>query len=412
MNIEQPTTSRFEILTHWNELDKNEKLNLQNIFLRSTSIFGFLLVASVIIYCFISVPGTTTNTSFLLAFILLIGFLSVIRMISTGTERINETFFMGFGGVVIAIIGFLIYFFNGMGSNSKSGFLSGKMYQYFSIGLLILIVLVGLGFFFLLAKNWLYQQTGFVGFIINVIFYIPCLLVDLFATINEELKITSNALYLMFFAELIFICAYFGLGPLYSRLIGKKKYVLMDKPEFLRTEKTFKIEIPIPQKITKDFHKNPKNMGIGGWFYINSNQPQTEDYLIFNLQNTFATDTCSSIRLIYDTTNSATPIILTHNKQNIAIEGFGLQRWNYLFFNIENSMLYFYVNGVLNTTFTIEPCFFDFSNAKKDSKYYLSLTIGENEGISGAVRNVEYYHDSLLPYFIAEKYNVLRTVYK
>lgn len=411
--------SRFQLLTHWNELDKAEKFYLQNVLIRSSSIFGFLLVAFIVIYCFISIPGTTTNTSFIFAFILLGGFLAIIRVISVGVEKVDNTFFMGVGGIVVIFIGFAIYFFNGMNSNTMGGFVSAKIYQYLSITLLILIVLIGLAFFFILTKNWLYQQSGVLGLLINIVFYIPCLITDFFTYINDEFKITPKSLQLMFFAELIFIVLYFSIEPLYSRFINKQKNILLDKTEYLRNEKQYKINIPKPQKITKNFHKTPKNFGISCWFYINTNQPQNDDYLFFKLENTFATSSssvkCSAIRLVYDSTTSTNePIILTHNDHNIAIKNFGLQRWNYLFFNIENNILHLYINGILNTTMKLQPCFFDFTNANISpnnyANYYWTLTIGENDGISGAVRDIEYYNDSLLPHYILEKYNILRTV--
>ena len=75
--------------------------------------------------------------------------------------------------------------------------------------IILLIGIVGLAIFYYMARNYIrYQNDTWVGLIINIIFFIPCMVLDFFQYIKSEMNSTTNVIYYLFITQIILILLY------------------------------------------------------------------------------------------------------------------------------------------------------------------------------------------------------------
>jgi hypothetical protein len=87
-------------------------------------------------------------------------------------------------------------------------------FQFFLVKVLIYlflasIILVLLAIVYQVSNNYLQKQSGWLGFIIKFIFYIPCVITDFFKYILNEYNSTSTIVFVLFILEILIILAYF-----------------------------------------------------------------------------------------------------------------------------------------------------------------------------------------------------------
>ena len=103
---------------------------------------------------------------------------------------------------------------------------------------LLIIANASLSIFFNLFSEKIRRMPGLWGFIINFIFYIPCIIGDFFVFVKEQLRLTPSVTYLLLYVETIVLAAYFILPFLYANVIAKPQQVVMNKPRFLDRRET------------------------------------------------------------------------------------------------------------------------------------------------------------------------------
>ena len=101
--------------------------------------------------------------------------------------------------LLFVIIGFLIYY------NTHSTKFNKNYSIYFTaifylIG--ILIVIVALALTYKIFENNLRNQTGIIGFLIDLIFYLPCLSIEFIKYLGNEINMTPNVVFVLFIIEI------------------------------------------------------------------------------------------------------------------------------------------------------------------------------------------------------------------
>lgn len=289
----------------------------------------------------------------------------------------------------------------------KSEFSKYIFNNYFIYFLITLIILVGLSLIFTLFSGRLRRFDGWVGFVSNLLFYIPCLISDFIRYLLKEYSDSSSTVIVLFLVEIGLLISYFVLVPIvYDNVYPEKKYILNDS-KFLNEE------IIYPQS------SNPEtnNFGLSFWIYLNSmpnsKRSYSEETTIFSYGSNSDSDK-QYIKVSYanSSINSEEFIIyLYEQKYTIKLP---LQKWNNFVFNVNtfeengesNTIIDVFINGVLERSYTKDESLDITTNdvIKTGTSNDESFQRG---GLYGAISNISYYTKPLTELAIIHDYNVL-----
>jgi len=185
--------------------------------------------------------------------------------------------------------------------------------------------------------------------------------------------------------------------------------------EYLRDQKNVANNSNIPQlefmdPTTNIITYNPsKNYSISMWIYLNQ---QTH---LFNGNrkniNIFSYGNLEDMKpgISYNNNKKKTEnkdiytITFTgpsYNKQNFYNVELTSQKWNYFVFNYKNNSVDLFINGNLERTFMFNNQFPNYNSTDL-------FTIGDKNGLNGAIGNIGYYVKPLTSFQIVDTYNLL-----
>ena len=255
------------------------------------------------------------------------------------------------------------------------------------------------------------NKNGLFTLILNIIFYIPCLVTGVFDNIGGFLfsnarKETSGNL-IMLLVTIGIIVAYFKCPNLLNLLNMQGGKQLVNQPVHLDTFNSLGTYQQLNDSDTYDYQ-----YGLSFWFYIetspNNMTPSDKKFSILNYAN--------KPHVFYDTKTQA--LVITVNQKDlkevtdnklIDFDENGnriiyrnkkilLQKWNNMILNYNGGILDIFLNGELvKSAIGVVP-------------YHTldNLTIGEENGLKGGICNVVYFRHALNSsnlYFI---YNVVK----
>jgi len=382
----------------------------RNTLLRSVSLLLFVSICGAVLYFASNNPQALGSDTFKYIIIVVISLIIIVAIfmsnILSGSNPLQLVLLFSLSlGFICAVA----YSFIQLTSQSVG------VINYMLNGLVILGLIVGLGLLFLAIGNGLRQQKGWVGFIVNLIFYVPCLAVDYIRYLTREFKTTVNYVYVLYAVEIAIILSYVYLPKLVSYLFLSDGDSILAEPMYLDTHKSFPLGSLIIQDRIGANDLTAQNQppiyrssyGLTMWLYINSQTSIdiTKETPVMNFGNGKPRMT-----YIYDNTNSMKPHSLkvyftnnTANNNEPAVYSFNLptQKWSFIAFNYTANLVDFFVNGKLEYTFR-----FNQSNMPTFSGNDM-LELGSNNGVNGSVCNVKYYKQNLTRGQIANAYNVL-----
>jgi len=315
---------------------------------------------------------------------------------------------------IVGIVFIFCYYFNTILS------FANRYGTFFNIILQIIIfsiILVGLAIVFTIFEKKIRSLTGFPGLIVNLIFLIPCLITDFIEYIKEQLNITPNITFVLFIIEIIFILLYVYIPYLFTvkilqGVVGKP--LLIDSL-FLNTKKDIAKTSDLEPINRNEFGGSPniseqstdaitntdirRNHAFSMWIYINQHSPVVQKRNIFNYASHpkisyISNDNDESTR------NDIEYITISVNKDNAYKFEIPKQKWNHIVFNYNNGSADVFINGTLERTL-----YFNGVNPTYNSTDL--VTVGDDNGINGAICNVEYYSTPLTQFQISSKYNLL-----
>lgn len=296
--------------------------------------------------------------------------------------------------------------------------------------LLVFIVIVGLSLFYNLFVNQAYRQEGTLGFVIYLVFFIPCLFDDFIRWGFKEFNTTPNIVLVLFVLEIIFLLLYFFIPSRIANYSLSKGETIIKEPLFLGSEHIVEGS-SILNKPTKDFEAIKKdrtsmkhtdaanrNYALSLWLSynpVNGNPNTTDPIIVFRYGHTKKEDdnndddneslTTEEIaqlkdipRITYESDDQFS-ILLHTETVNIRLPA---QKWNNLVFNFHNSKVDVFVNGILEHTV-------DFTNGLPtyDPKY--SFVAGSKDhNLHGAICNTTVYLEPLTQTQITQAYNLLK----
>jgi len=384
----------------------------QNAFLKYGLLYGFIFMIGVILYLAAFDPNALTTKAYTYTFtaiiplVLLIGFVIPFSQ----TQR-SSTSTMLLIGVMVALMGGLLYSYSSMNATSF------KYMSYLINFVMFLIVVVGLAIFFYIFSNYLKSIEGFLGFVIYFIFYIPCLLIDFFNYLSNELKMTSRPIYILFILEIILILLYIYLPKILEFVLTKTStdnIVLLENTAFLDSSKVIgnsyqlrMLKPQVPGQIISDSRKYEyrRSYAISMWIYLNKQPPNNASYAgettIFDYgngkprityYNNMSSDKTQNKHIFYFTNSTSGPSSFALTLPS--------QKWNYIVFNYESDKVDLFINGNLERTYK-------FNNNLPNYLAIDNIIVGSDNGLDGAICNVNYFNSPISKTKISNTYNLL-----
>ena len=175
--------------------------------------FIFVLIIFGLLY--FSNNSRISNVTVFLGSILIIGVslltsytsINYLQLLTKGTNMmINSILFF-------CILGVSIYFYIA----NEPGVAS--YIAIFLVPILLLILIISLAIFFYLFVNSIRYKEGLPGFIINLIFFIPCMVLDYFQYLKSEMNSTTNVIYYLFITQILLIILYISVPAFVNKFV-------------------------------------------------------------------------------------------------------------------------------------------------------------------------------------------------
>ena len=338
---------------------------------------------------------------------------------------------------ILAIVLLIVFIYN-LYIKYEYLYVFTKLFLGFIIVVIILAIIAKT--FSVIVKNCESSENRFTQILCiikNLIFFIPCLLVIIVDEINKDIKATPSSVYLLFILLIVFVCLFIGLPILFQfitsmnkhdLLAGKGPYYLNDRKElgkyqdFSKEYKSIKHKLLPPASKYTLFDENPNQefniKTIIGYlgdakfeykytysisFYLYLNPQPTNTSLAYNKESELFNYGNKPV-ILYDgkkrkllvksktqtSEGSQTDIIYETKKIKY-------QKWMLFTINYENNTIDVFIDGKLVGSKKNVPPYFN------DDK----ITIGEENGIHGSIKEIFYYETPRPPSNIEFIYNLI-----
>ncbi len=316
----------------------------------------------------------------------------------------NNRFLVGGTFGVFILLAVVIYTF------VKVDIQTFTFFAYLTGALASLILMVGLALFFYVFSNFLKSLTGWSGFFVYFLFYIPCLLLSFVHYVINEFKLTTSPVLILFVVELLLLLLYIYIPKLINHISSKEGIPVLEGSVFLNTPNTFSLSgrnvMPdMDIQLAGNINKTPfQNYAISMWTYVNAH---STNKIAYNKESLIFDYGKGKPKVTYyqgDNQDEA-PIyriyFTTLDKDASYYElKMPMQRWNNLVFNYSSTHADLFVNGNLERTFS-------FSNGKMPTIDASDvITTGSIDGLHGAISNIRYYPKPLSKHRISTMYSV------
>lgn len=310
--------------------------------------------------------------------------------------------------------------------------------NYILIGLIILIVIVGLAIILNISYNVFEKsiQNNSVRFVIEFIFFIPCLLNDILKWTLDQIKMTNYLIYLLLIIEVFLILTYFYLPSIINKTFVKGGKVIQDIPFYINKGKEKTISTSADLKIILDSNNksdllseinsinytNPyfKDYAFSMWINMNPQNisPDTE-IVIFSYgypSNGTKIKECYKPKITYSYSSKNKELSVKdvyriyftgdNNEKNMNFYEIHVpnQRWNHFVINYVNgTMVELWINGIMKYVFK-----FDKNKILPNYDPTDQVVIGNKRatGTNGAICSVVYFDKSIHSHQIVNMYNL------
>jgi hypothetical protein len=373
----------------------------------------FLISLTVILYYALNDPKLNISNLSHYYSLILIPLLGLIMYLLYKTSIMSNPLIL-----IITTISLICFIFLASYLYSKIDNVSIKIMFYIFSSLSIIIGLIGLAIFFYIFSNYLKSIPGVLGFLIYLLFYIPCLIIEFVQYIKKELNMTSNIVYILFILEIILILLYLYIPKLLSLVKIKNRVIIRNEPIFLDNETSVSVanndEHDIRnQYLLSDVNNKTtlfyRNYSISFWLYINpqENANYNSSKKETNILSYKSNNGGGKPRMTYlndNQTKNATDQVIIYYTDTPNVSGIIVnldkQKWNNIVFNYSGNNIDLFINGNLENSFMIDTNQPIYSNTD-------TFTIGETNGIYGSICNIEYYKYTLSKIEIINSYNLL-----
>jgi hypothetical protein len=296
----------------------------------------------------------------------------------------------------------------------------------------VFIALVALAFVYGYVVSEMRRWKGWAGFIAQVLFFLPCILHELWNALMQEFNLTSWSIYLAILLEVALIVVYVYLPQITQSVMGtdqNQAIILVNNPIRLRgqtpTVGNFQQLASSPQLFDPINATYRKNYAISMWIYINANTQQMSGYQaesqIFSYGfvdqagvqqvkpmiryyggGTSSDNLADRNKVVFYFTRYPPTTLEERNQWSHDVELLP-QRWNYVVINYSNNEANLFINGQIEYTCRLHDALPPYGPLD-------TITAGDpaGPGVHGGLCNVVYYKHTLSPEQIAFSYNLMK----
>lgn len=357
---------------------------------------------------------------------ILVGCAFVLPIFKGGVS--SSTFLLTILGMIILIV--LIYFVM-KNMNNKNVMLA----NYILFILFIFGIISMLAMFYRVFVIYLKSIPGWKGFIIKLIFYIPCLFLNLIEYIINDYNNTPKIVGVIFILQLITIGMYIVLPKLYNYFKSGERTVLIEKPIYLTRSSIvatndvlllpkyksqpgyLNLNSSSPANIDTKYYS--KNYALSFWVYMiepGHNLVGNTEYNIIRYGNDIISNKRGKPQLVYYADNHQGKYKMYFSDMrgddgpNYDFD-MDLQKWNNIVVNYNKNIVELYVNGELKHT----HIFGDGSGAVNMPVYskYDQIITGHKKkntvgDLVGSICNIVYYRKPITKSEIDRNYFALK----
>ena len=260
------------------------------------------------------------------------------------------------------------------------------------------IVIFAVIIFAKVFKDIAYSIEGVPGIIARLLFFIPCLLADLFDFLIGQMKSSPFVVYVLIGIEILLILAYFYLPKLLQMYAQKDGHTIINKPEFLKNEKRVisYSELMSAQKLpTSSIEKIKNEYAFSMWFYIvrmpQNHSPYNADATVFEFVNQHP-------RITYNGKDNLCKVQFSPATNDNRTFKIPMQKWVNCVVSYSMNNVDIFINGKLTATAprTI-------TDVTEISDY---IVVGQEAGLHGGICNVVYFNRSLLKMEVDQIYSI------
>ena len=227
----------------------------------------------------------------------------------------------------------------------------------------------------------------------HLIFYIPCLYIDLIEFVKDQYKITTKSVWIILLIEVIIFTLYVSLPKLYKRYYHVNGYLVKKDPIYLnKVTNLGSFQNINPAVKSNNITNLNYTYAISCWLWINT-QPESTDsdsISILNYGNVlninFNKNKLEFWASSDSSSNSSSNSNMLNNESLIyELKNIPYQKWNNIILNYDGGTLDIFINNILvSSNINITPIM-----------YYNSVTAGAINGINGGIKDIIYYNKVL-----------------
>ena len=301
--------------------------------------------------------------------------------------------------VLVLIVGFGAYIFN-MAANNNAIFQTVT----YLVNILIFLGVLALIYHFTTARDSITSKS--ILLIFDIIFYIPCLLIDFVKYIHNQYSISTSFEWTILLAEALLISLYFLLPKIYHLVMTHEGQLLLNEPVYTNKVTSLDVDSSLAvQDPNKPLNSSNDNVGgqynynyaISCWIYINPQPPSTsvayENYtslLSYGGKPTISyKGLTNTLQITMRRDLGDNPVVVYKNTD------LPLQRWNNFVINYNSGTLDVFMNDKL------------VSSVSEIIPYmrHETMQLGTANGVHGGVCNVMYFPSVLSAAQISWLYN-------
>jgi hypothetical protein len=241
----------------------------------------------------------------------------------------------------------------------------------------------------------------------NLIFYIPCIFIDVIEWVKAEYKITTKTIWIILLLEMVFVSLYFILPPIFNKLSTHDGIHLLDECVYLNNKRSLgsfeqlhKVKdksVATPGDIENSKFKY--TYAISAWYYINPQPPNTSPaYTKYATILDYGKKPLVQYNALKNKLRVQCEISNGNMKTLYETSDIKHQKWNNIVVNYDGGIMDVFINGALvSSTPEIAPYM-----------TYENVIVGQTNGIQGGICNVMYYKHILSSGKINMAYKLLR----
>jgi len=367
-----------------------------------------IVVFAIIFSCFVlfityGTPEAQTKHFYYYLFLCSFPILVAMYIVSPlYTEKMTRLTMFLYGGTAILVLIALYYFYQLTNPGSVS------IVSKFSSVFILLGIVVGLAILYRVLMRYVNMSRGWFGFLLQLLFYIPCLLIEFVQGLMDELRVAPNMVVVLFAIELLIVLGYLYLPKLLTYLKKDSEHLLIDSPVFLnKSHVVAKYEDFLLDKTKKEMPEKTDdvirtNYSIGFWVFVNEqsiNDGNRKNVLSYSSPGSYI----GKPTIKYQGGNLYFTLTDTYANNSVAVSLPILnQKWNYVVVSYEDQKVDVFLNGELKHSDT-------FSNDSFPNYFSTDvIQVGQTDGAYGAIRSLVYYKTPIHLAEVINLYNILK----